>query len=364
MRGLFTISTLIVFAGACAMCISFSQKNTGPTPVTFNAPKGWPAPVYDFTKNPLTKEGIALGRKLFYDGRLSKDGNFACAACHQQFAAFATYDHNVSHGFNNSFTRRNAPGLFNLAWQKEFMWDGGINHLDLQPLAPITDSVEMAENIDSVLNKLRADTAYKRMFKAAFGDDRITTKYLTKALSQFLLTMVSANSKYDRVMRGEDSFNLPQRLGYEIFQKKCISCHPPPLFTDLSYRNTGLPLDTYLKDFGRMKITHKTEDSLKFKVPSLRNALVTFPYGHDGRFYSLMDVLEHYRSHVVNAPSTDSIVRNKMPLSNFEIGQLKAFIYALTDSVFLKDPEFAPPGYESRTPIAPTEHVHVYKYYN
>src|SRR6478672_5136502 len=124
------------------------------TPVPFLVPEGWPQPVYDFKQNPVTKEGFELGRKLFYETRLSKDGNFPCASCHQQFAAFATYDHNLSHGFHNSFTRRNAPSLFNLAWQKEFMWDGGINHLDLQPLAPLTDTNEMAESIDSVLQKL------------------------------------------------------------------------------------------------------------------------------------------------------------------------------------------------------------------
>ncbi len=352
---------LFVIAGS-ALSFSFNQKNAPPTPIAFSVPQGWPQPVYDFKQNPVTKEGFELGRKLFYDGRLSKDGNFACASCHQQFAAFATYDHNVSHGFNNSFTRRNAPGLFNLAWQKEFMWDGGINHLDLQPLAPITDTTEMAENIDSVLNKLRADDDYKKMFRAAFGDETINTKRLTKALSQFLVMMVSANSKYDRVMRGEDSFNLPERLGYAIFQKKCASCHTPPLFTDLSYRNTGLPVDKYLDDFGRMRITRNPADSLKFKVPSLRNALLTFPYGHDGRFYSLLDVLEHYRKGVVNGPTTDSLVKNKIPLSNFEIGQLRAFIYALTDSSFIKDPRFAPPGYENRTPQAPKEHEHQYKY--
>ncbi len=344
------------------VCLSFTGLTPKVTPVAFVVPAGWPQPVYDFKQNPLTTQGIALGRKLFYDGRLSKDGNFACAACHQQFAAFATYDHNVSHGFNNSFTRRNAPGLFNLAWQKDFMWDGGINHLDVQPIAPITDTLEMAENIDTVLNKLKTDTAYVRMFSAAFGDEKINTRRMTKALSQFMLTMVSANSKYDRVMRGEDSFYLPQRLGYEIFQKKCVACHAPPLFTDLTYRNTGLSVDPYLNDIGRMRITRKPEDSLKFKVPSLRNVLLTFPYGHDGRFYNLMDVFEHYRGGVVVSPTTDALVKNKIPLSNFEIGQLKAFIYTLTDSVFLKDPAFSPPGYENRTPQAPGEHLHKYQY--
>src|SRR3569833_826180 len=147
MRWFYTICACMLMVAGSVTFISFGPRAAGPTPLAFKVPPGWPQPVYDFSKNPPTEEGFQLGRKLFYDGRLSKDGNFSCAACHQQFAAFATYDHNLSHGFNNSLTRRNAPGLFNLAWQKEFMWDGGINHLDLQPLAPMTDTTEMAETI-------------------------------------------------------------------------------------------------------------------------------------------------------------------------------------------------------------------------
>ncbi len=352
------ITAIIIVFIALAFGTSWVVAVNNTHAIKFVVPKGWPQPVYDFKQNPLTAEGFELGRKLFYDGRLSKDGNFACASCHQQFAAFTTYDHNLSHGFNNSFTRRNAPPLFNLAWQKEFMWDGGINHLDLQPLAPITDANEMAETIQNVLNKLKKDTAYRRMFKAAFGDENITTQRMTKAISQFVVMMVSANSKYDKVMRGEDSFNLPQRLGYEIFKRKCINCHTEPMFTDYSYRNAGLTTDDYLADIGRMKITNKPADSMKFKVPSLRNAAVTAPYGHDGRFVSLLSVMNFYRNDVVNYSTTDSLLKHGIPLSNFEIGQLTAFIYTLTDSSFLKDPRFAPPGFENRMPAPPAEHVH------
>jgi len=362
MRILYTILFFIIVTAGSSIFISSANKTPSPTPIAFVVPKGWPQPVYDFSANPVTEEGFQLGRRLFYDGRLSRDGNFSCAACHQQFAAFATYDHNLSHGVNNNFTRRNAPGLFNLAWQKEFMWDGGITHLDLQPLAPMTDTLEMGETIDNILTKLRADTAYRRMFNAAFGSTDITTQRLTRALSQFVLMMVSANSKYDRVMRGEDTFDLPQRLGYEIFMKKCQVCHTPPLFTDYSYRNTGITADQYLNDIGRMKITRNPVDSLKFKVPSLRNVQLTFPYGHDGRFFNLQDVLDHYRKAVTNSPTVDSLVRNNLNLSNYETGQLKAFMYALTDSSFLHDARFAPPGYENRTPKAPSEHEHLYKY--
>lgn len=336
---------LIIICVAAASWITIDTRYSRPTPVKFVIPKGWSQPAYDFSKNPLTEEGITLGKKLFYDETLSKDGSISCASCHQQFGAFNTYDHPLSHGFNNSMTTRNAPGLFNLAWQKEFMWDGGINHLDLQPLAPITAENEMAETIENVLNKLKADKEYRKMFKAAFGDETITTQRMTKAFSQFLLQLVSSNSKYDKVMRGEASFILPEKLGYEIFQKKCSSCHPEPMFTDYTYRNTGFTLDPYLKDPGRMRITGDPKDSLKFKVPSLRNVAMTFPYGHDGRLFSLISVFEHYRKSMVTSPNTDPLLKNKIPLTNFEIGQLTAFLYTLTDSIFLKDPRFAPPGY-------------------
>jgi cytochrome c peroxidase len=342
------IITILIAASVVIGCLfvqafkppPLEDKWKGGTPLKLMVPKGWPAPLYNFKENPLTKEGFALGKKLFYDGRLSKDGNFSCASCHQQFAAFSTIDHDFSHGFNNTLTRRNAPALFNLAWQKEFMWDGGINHLDLQPLAPITATNEMGETLDSVFIKLKADKEYKRMFRAAFGTETINTQRMTKALSQFLLMVVSSNSKYDKVMRGEDTFNLPERLGYAMFKEKCASCHKEPMFTDYTYRNTGLPANQTIKDAGRMRITGDPADSLKFKVPSLRNVAVTFPYAHDGRFQFLDNVFEHYRSKVVEGPTTDSLVRNKIPISNFEIGQMKAFLYTLTDTLFLRNKLF------------------------
>lgn len=314
------------------------------TPVSFNVPAGWPKPVYDFASNPLTEEGIQLGRKLFYDGILSKDGQFPCASCHMQAAAFATFDHDLSHGFNNQFTTRNAQALQNLAWMKEFHHDGGINHLDLQPLAPITAPNEMAETLDNVLKKLAADAAYRSMFLAAFKTETPTTALLTKALSQFMLTMVSSESKYDLVKRGEASFTLSESLGYEIFkEKKCNSCHAEPFFTDFSYRNTGLPLEPVLRDFGRMRITKLAADSLKFKVPSLRNVMLSFPYTHDGRIRDVYQVLEHYNSGVVNGPTTDPLVRNKIPLSNYEKGQIVAFLGTLTDNAFISNAKISQP---------------------
>ena len=339
----------MTISGICAMLV-IGVAGTGTHPLQLVVPPGWPAPKYDFTKNPLTLEGFLLGRRLFYDERLSKDSSVSCASCHQQFGAFDTFEHPLSHGVGNTLTSRNAPALQNLAWQSAFMWDGGINHLDLQPLAPLTATNEMGETVANVLVKLRRDTGYVRMFREAFGDTVVNTQRMTKALSQFVLMLVSANSKYDRVMRGEDSFLLPEKLGYGIFKQKCSSCHREPLFTDLSYRNTGLPLDTTLNDYGRMTITGNKQDSLKFRVPSLRNVAITHPYGHDGRFFSLLSIFEHYRKNMVLSPLTDSILQHRLPLSNFEIGQLTAFLNTLTDTAFLTNPLFAPPGYNI-TPV-------------
>lgn len=336
-------ATILLLAALLAVACDKRDFPSVPptTPVAFTVPAGWPSPVYNFSENPLTKQGIALGKKLFYDGRLSKDGNFPCASCHQQPAAFGTFEHDLSHGFNNSHTLRNAPPLQNLAWMPLFHHDGGITHLDLQPLAPITNPVEMAETIDNVLNKLRSDAQYISLFKAAFGSEEINTQKMTKALSQFMLTMVSANSRYDKMKRGEVTFNLPESLGYDIFKSKCASCHAEPFFTDFSFRNTGLPLDRVLQDVGRMRITKNPADSLRFKVPSLRNVMKTSYYGHDGRFFDVLNVLNHYSDGVVNGPTTDPLVKNKIPLSNFEKGQLIAFLGTLTDSVFLVDKQFA-----------------------
>ncbi|HEX5024605.1 MAG TPA: cytochrome c peroxidase [Agriterribacter sp.] len=311
------------------------------TPIQFTVPTGFPQPVYKFENNPLTQQGFELGKKLFFDGRLSKDGNFPCASCHQQFAAFATFDHPFSHGFNNQFTTRNAPGLFNVAWMKELHWDGGINHIEVQPLAPIEAENEMAETIDNVINKLKDDAAYRQMFKMVFGDEEINSQRMLKALTQYVAMLVSADSKYDKVKKGEASFTEAEQSGYHIFQSKCATCHVEPLFTDNSFRNTGLPVNDILKDVGRMRITGNPADSLKFKVPSLRNVYLTFPYGHDGRFYSVGAMIDHYRSGVVYGPTVDPLVKNKIAISNNEKVDLLSFLQTLTDSTFIADRRFA-----------------------
>lgn len=322
-----SVLTIFSFAALCMGARSiFLYK---PTPVKFVSPKGWPEPAYNFNGNPLTKEGIAVGKKLFYDPLLSSDNTVSCATCHEPSAAFGTYDHPLSHGVNN-LTTRNAPSLFNSAWQKEFMFDGRAASLEEQALLPMHSSDEMDTHIPKLLTQLNASPSYKKMFTAAFGPSKITLDQITRALSQFQLTLVSANSKYDQVMRGEASFILPEKLGYEIFETKCVSCHTPPLFSNYSYQNTAITRDPVLKDNGRARFTGSSADSLKFKVPSLRNVALTFPYGHDGRHYSILDVLTHYRT------------SGQIPLSNYEIGQLTAFLNTLTDSSTLTNPVFLP----------------------
>ncbi|MEP6583393.1 MAG: cytochrome c peroxidase [Ginsengibacter sp.] len=314
------------------------------TPIKFIIPGGWPKPPTNiFSTNPLTEEGFQLGRKLFYDGRLSKDGNFACASCHQQFAAFATYDHDLSHGFHDQFTTRNAPPLFNLAWKRFYHWDGGINHIEVQALSPMTASNEMAENVDSVLGKLKTDTSYVRMFKSAFGTSLINSQRMLKALAQFVGTLISSNSKYDKVKRGEATFNSAEEHGYELYKMNCSSCHKEPLFTDNSYRNNGLALNSFLKDYGRMRITGDPSDSLKFIVPSLRNVSVTFPYMHDGRLYSLYKVIDHYTSGIQPSPTLDSLLRKPIILSTAEKNDLVYFLHTLKDTSFLNDKRFSQP---------------------
>ncbi len=342
---------IFIFIAVFTLILDAERKNTlgilhadRTTPLQLNIPNGWPKPPTNiFANNPLTEEGFQLGRKLFYDGRLSKDGNFACASCHQQFAAFATYDHDLSHGFHDQFTSRNAPPLFNLAWKKLYHWDGGINHIEVQALSPMTAPNEMAENVDSVLVKLRKDTSYVRMVKSAFGSTTINSQKMLKALAQFVGSMVSADSKYDKVKRGEDEFNSVEAHGYDLFKANCANCHKEPLFTDNSFRNNGLSLNNYLKDYGRMIITGDPADSLKFIVPSLRNVSVTFPYMHDGRLYSLYKVVDHYRKGIQLSPTLDSSLRKPINMTDADRDALVYFLHTLKDTSFLKEKRFAQP---------------------
>jgi cytochrome c peroxidase len=219
-----------VFLDSCRKSATEVQT----TPLPFLPPAGFPAPVYNFNSNPASEEGFLLGRKLFYDGRLSVNGHFPCASCHQQVAAFTTFEHDRSHGYNNSHTLRNAPALANLAWYPVFNQDGSAATLEAVYLKHITDPTEMAESMGNVINKLKIDSSYQRMFRQAFGDDRVTQERIFNALSQFVINLVSANSKYDKMKAGKAVFSQEEQNGYAVFQQKCSGCHTEPLFTDFS----------------------------------------------------------------------------------------------------------------------------------
>jgi cytochrome c peroxidase len=335
------ICFLIAFVAAGSVLMNGCRKEPfQPTPIGFTVPPGFPQPQYNFLANPLSEEGFQLGKKLFYDGRLSKNGNFPCGSCHQPVAAFTTFEHDRSHGYNNSHTLRNAPGLFNLAWATEYNQDGSAKTLEEVYRKHITDPTEMAETIPNVLKKIEADAGYKQLFRAAFGDEKITEERLFKALSQFVVSLVSADAKYDKVKKGEVAFTAEEQQGYTVFQAKCATCHKEPLFTDFSYRNNGLPLDAGLNDHGRMRVTGNTTDDLKFRVPTLRNAEFTSYYGHDGRFSFPRIMIRHYRNGVVQSPTLDPLLANGIPLTNAEEDALVAFMRTLSDSSFLNNPRF------------------------
>lgn len=308
--------------------------------ITLTWPDYFPAPIYNFEENPRTKEGFILGKKLFYDPILSRDNTISCGSCHQQFVAFAHADHKVSHGIENKLGVRNSPALFNLMWQKEFFWDGGSKHIEVQPIGPITNPVEMDETLEKVIYKLNQREEYRSLFKAAFKTDSITSQLMLKAIVQFMGSFISANSRYDKYLKDpvNNPFTADEKSGLDIFQSKCSGCHTPPLFTDNSYRNNGL--DQTFLDSGRFRITNFNSDMGKFKVPSLRNIELTYPYMHDGRFETLEKVLLHYSDSVKQSPTLDASLSNGISLTSTEKSQLISFLKTLTDRDFIKDTRF------------------------
>ncbi|WP_309641574.1 cytochrome c peroxidase [Flavobacterium sp.] len=322
------------------ICAAFAIQKT--TPIYFEVPKNWPKPHYDFSKNPITEEGFQLGRHLFYDPIMSRDSTISCASCHLQSTGFTHVDHDLSHGIEGKIGTRNSMALINLAWSKDFLWDGGANHLDVQPLNPITSPVEMDETLEHVVSKLQKSEQYQHLFEAAFGTSKVTGQLTLKALSQFMLMLKSSNSKYDKVMRHEVSFSENEQKGYDLFKINCASCHTEPLFASDKFENNGLSIDVTLNDIGRMKITNKEEDYMRFKVPTLRNIQFTFPYMHDGRFKTLTEVIKHYNS-IQKSKGIPKELAEPMRLTDNDRVDLVAFLKTLTDTEFLFDPRFSFP---------------------
>lgn len=332
-------SVLFLFGLTLTLLYSF-QKNENQL---FIVPKKWPKPVYSFSENPLKREIVKLGRALFYDPILSANNTISCASCHSPYNAFTHVDHDLSHGINDRIGIRNSPALMNLAWKKNFMWDGAIVNLDMQSLAPISHPDEMGNTIENVVISLNNSPRYRKAFYKAFNDSIITGENTLKALSQFMLTLVSANSKYDRVMSNKEEFTVQEQNGYLLFQKNCASCHKEPLFTTNEFVNNGLKVDPTLNDSGRMKITFKPSDSLKFSIPTLRNIEYSYPYMHDGRFKKLSQVIQHYTSGIQASNTLDKRLEKPITLTSNEKVDLLAFLLTLSDKDFIFNSNFSYP---------------------
>jgi cytochrome c peroxidase len=328
-------------------CSSQNDEDYQDVPIQFENPSNFPPLAYNLEQNPITQKGFELGRKLFYDPRLSSDGTISCAFCHEQRFAFTHHGHSVSQGVNGQTGTRNSPAIQNLGYQTSFMFDGATEHLNLQPIIPITNPIEMNGNFSQIVSLLNSDSQYKKLFAKAFPNKPINTENMLKAMAQFMVMVTSSNSRFDKFRRNESGGNLSQdeQQGYAIFNAKCASCHATDLFSDHSFRNNGLAVNPLVNDLGRYTVTLNDQDKYKFKVPSLRNIEKTKPYMHDGRFQTLEAVLNHYSSGIVNSATLDSSLNTNgtlgIPLSSDEKTKIIAFLKTLTDDQYLNDIRFS-----------------------
>ena len=307
---------------------------------SIQTPKGWPEPHYNPTES---NSKFELGKKLFYDPKLSRNGSISCANCHLSYTSFTHVDHAVSHGIEGKKGTRNSPVLINLAWNNSFHWDGGVNHLEMQMINPIQHPVEMDNSLENVIAYLNSNHEYKKLFYAAYSDSTANSKSMLQAFAYFTSQLISSNSKYDQYKNKELKFSKQEKNGMKLFKKNCNSCHTAPLFNSNLFANNGLLIDTNYNDVGRYAISKIGSDSLQFRVPTLRNIEHSYPYMHDGRFKKLRDVIDHYTNNIdINAPYLSGELRKKIVLSDDEKKDLIAFLKTLTDKEFLYNKRFRP----------------------
>lgn len=337
------VNNWLILTFGCVLIMSFVLTEHHDEENSLMYPKKWPQPSYNFKLNPLSEKGFELGKKLFHDPKLSRDGTISCASCHSQYNAFTHVDHDVSHGIEDRKGTRNSPVLINLAWNKSFHWDGGVNNLEVQPLNPLQHAAEMDNTLDAVIEYLNNDEIYPSLFYAVFSDSIVTTKHLLKAMAQYTVSLVSANSKYDQYLKGEATFTAQEKAGLKLFNKHCHSCHTAPLFNSNQFANNGLAMSVEFKDVGRYKITELGEDSLQFRIPTLRNIAYSFPYMHDGRMRTLKEVLNHYAQGIDSkSPYLSEGLKKKLNLSEKDQKDIIAFLHTLTDREFLFNKRFSP----------------------
>lgn len=313
----------------------------------------------------VTDEGATLGRVLFYDKKLSKNNSTACASCHLQANAFADVSRG-SLGFDGGITSRNSMSIVNVAMQKEFFWDLRETELESMVLKPIKNHIEMGvEDLDKLEVKLAGTDYYADLFKAAYGDSEVTSERIADAMSQFLRSMMSTNAKVDEG-HIQPQLTAQEQEGMNLFfgQALCSSCHGGRNFNEAfvglrdtlpSFYNDGRPranigLDMDYADAGMGANTTGAEGV--FKVPSLRNVSLTGPYMHDGRFATLMDVVNHYNSNIQKHDNLDPRLRDwegnpwRLNLNDQQKQALVAFLNTLTDNSLVNDEKFSNPFVE------------------
>lgn len=355
-RSLFILAGLLLIAS----CRKDKISDFEPTPYNLSIPSHFPnMPIP--SDNPMTVEGVELGRYLFYEKKLSGDNSMSCASCHHAEAAFSD-PNQFSTGITGAVGTRNSMALINLGWQQFFFWDGRAATLEAQLLEPVPNPIEMNQSWSDAVEKLRTDDRYPEMFAKAFGEYGIDSVKVTKALAQFLRTMISAESKFDVMYKYQNGLQLTAKeqqiysavtieewAGYDLFLSlngaDCLHCHNGPLMQVQKYSNNGL--DASFTDPGRMEVTGNGTDNGKFKVPTLRNIAYSAPYMHDGRFATLDEVIDHYSSGIIQSETIDPMIEfahmGGVQLDDQEKQLLKAFLLCLSDENFIQDPRFSNP---------------------
>lgn len=337
----------IILSIIITSCEKYEQDCCGtPTSINLSYPASFPNP-YNPLDNPLSEEGVNLGRHLFYDPILSSDNTVSCASCHKQENAFGD-NTQYSFGVNQSLGERNASTIINTAFQSHFDWDGKSESLENQAERPIFNSIELHNNNWSeVINRLQKSNIYPALFCDAFGDEIIDSIKVLNAIAQFERTLISIDSKFDQWLRGEVAFTESEIDGFNIYSTErgdCFHCHPIGLFTDNSFHNNGL--DAEFTDLGRYNVTGNPLDQGSFKSPTLRNIEYSAPYMHDGRFGTLDDVIDFYNFGGYDSPTVDPLMKYigvGLLLTSQEKINLKAFLLTLSDESFINNENLSNP---------------------
>lgn len=349
-RGLSILLMITAFV-ACKKDTVQKNQHNGLHAVTLSVPAHFPSVQAD-ADNPLTAEGIELGRLLFYERRLSGSNGVSCASCHHQDLAFSDGVALSNLGVSGVSLKRHAPVLFNLAWSDQgFFWDGGAKNLESQAFGPLTSADEMHQDLQQMEVKLKLIPDYVERFNLVFSDG-IKAVNVVKALAQFERTLISGTSRYDQYLQGQITLSAIELQGLSLVNTKCSSCHQGVLFTDHGFHNNGL--DATFSDAeeglyqGRYRVTSNLRDMGKFKTPSLRNVMLTAPYMHDGRLKTIVEVLDHYSQGIQTSLTTDPLLYQNhggpgILLSGDEKQAIIAFLSTLTDEKFISNKKLSKP---------------------